>query len=406
MPFLVYRNDKNEKLLLILTYLLCFVGCFNLAILKINLDFQCFFILFVMVLIISLSLFILKRYFSTGDKFIFNLSCILSLIGIIMIYRLEPDSALKQLIWFSVGVTGFIFIVMFLQNFKRYSKFKYLFLALTFLLTPLALIFGEDIYGAKNWIQIGQFSFQPSEIGKLFLVAYLAAALRDYKNRKDLIQPAIAVMMFLIIMVLQTDLGTALIIFAVSITMLYIATSKFKYVFICLLLFSIGAVISYYLFAHVKVRVEIWLDPLVDPYDKSLQIVQSLIAIASGGLFGKGLGLGYPFLVPINVSDFIFSAICEEMGILTGVAVIIINFMLFYRCMRNAIYVKDMFSKLLVAGYSSMLAVQVFIIIGGVTNLIPLTGVTLPFVSYGGTSMIYSFLSIGIIQKISEEDKA
>ncbi len=405
MPFLVYNNDKNERLLIILTYVLCLTGCFNLAILKPNLDFQCFFILLVIILIISLSLFILKRYFSTGDKFIFILSCILSLTGIIMIYRLEPDSALKQLIWFSVGVTGFIFIVMFLQNIKKYSKLKYLFLVLTFIFTPLALIFGESTLGAKNWIEIGSISFQPSEMGKLFLVAYLGAALKDYKDRKDLIQPAIAVMMFLIIMVLQTDLGTALIVFAVSITMLYIATSKFKYILICLMLFSLGAVISYYIFGHVRIRVEIWLNPLVDPNDKSFQIVQSLIAIASGGLFGKGLGHGYPGLIPINTSDFIFSAICEEMGILTGIAIIIINFMLFYRCMRNAVYVKDMFSRLLVVGYSSMLAVQVFIIVGGVTNMIPLTGVTLPFVSYGGTSMIYSFLSIGIIQKISEEDK-
>lgn len=406
MPFLVFRNDKNERLLLSLTYLLCFVGCFNLAILRINLDIQCLFILVVMILVISLSLFILKRYFSSGDKFIFNLSCILSLIGIIMIYRLDPDSALKQLIWFSVGVTGFIFIVMFFQNIKRYSKFKYGFLILTFLITPLALIFGEDIYGAKNWIQIGPFGFQPSEIGKLFLVAYLAASLKDYKDRKDLIQPAIAVMVFLIIMVLQTDLGSALIVFAVSVTMLYIATSKFKYAFICLLLFSVGAVMSYFMFAHVRVRVEVWLNPLIDPNDRSFQIVQSLVAIASGGLFGKGLGLGYPFLIPVNVSDFIFSAICEEMGILTGIAIIIINFILFYRCMRNAVYVKDMFSRLLVVGYSSTIAMQVFIIIGGVTNMIPLTGITLPFVSYGGTSMIYSFASIGIIQKISEEDKA
>ena len=406
MPLLVYRNDKNERLLVLLTYLLCFVGCFNLAILKINLDFQCFFILIVMTLIIFLSLFILKKYFSSGDKFIFNLICILSLIGIIMIYRLDPDSALKQLIWFSAGVTGFIFIVMFLQNIKKYSKFKYVFLVLTFLITPLALIFGKETYGAIRMIQFGPFSFQPSEIGKLFLVAYLAASLKDYEDRKDLIQPAIAVMVFLIIMVLQTDLGSALIAFAVSLTMLYIATSKFKYVLVCLLLFSIGAVMAYFMFAHIRVRVEIWLDPLVDPTDKSFQAVQSLIAIASGGLFGKGLGLGYPYLIPINVSDFIFSAICEEMGILTGIAVIIINFMLFYRCMRNAVYVKDMFSRLLVVGYSSTIAMQVFIIIGGVTNMIPLTGITLPFVSYGGTSMIYSFASIGIIQKISEEDKA
>ncbi len=322
-----------------------------------------------------------------------------------MIYRLDPDSALKQVIWFSSGVTGFIFIVMFFPNVKKYSKLKYLFLVLTFIITPLGLFLGKELYGAKNWVEIGGFSFQPSEIGKLFLVAYLAAALKDYKTRKDLVQPAIVVMLFLIIMVLQTDLGTALIVFAVSITMLYIATSKFKYVFVCLILFSLGAIISYYLFAHVKVRVEMWLNPEFDPDFKSYQIVQSLIAIASGGLFGKGLGLGYPSLIPTTISDFIFSAICEEMGILTGIAIIIINFILFYRCMRNAVYVKDMFSRLLVVGYSTMLAMQVFAIIGGVTNMIPLTGVTLPFVSYGGSSMIYSFLSIGIIQKISEEGK-
>jgi cell division protein FtsW (lipid II flippase) len=187
--------------------------------------------------------------------------------------------------------------------------------------------------------------------------------------------------------------------------MLYIATSKFKYVIVCFLLFAAGGMMSYNLFGHVRTRVMIWKNPWPYANNQSYQIVQSMFSIASGGLTGSGLGLGHPEYVPINTTDFIFAVLCEELGILMGFAIIILYFLLFYRCMRAAVYGNDEFSRLLAVGYSAMIASQVLVIVGGVMNAIPLTGITLPLVSRGGSSMLITFFSLGIIQKISEEGR-
>ena len=277
-------------------------------------------------------------------------------------------------------------------------------------------LFGKEIYGAKNWITIGGFSFQPSEFAKLTLVAYLASSLQHYGEKidgkleslkfKSLIEPGIVVMISLGFMVTQKDLGSALLFFAIAITMLYIATSKGKYILVCLALFMVGAFISYKLFAHVQVRVMIWGNPWKYANNQGLQVVQSLISIASGGLFGTGLGLGYPKMVPVVNTDFIFAAISEEMGLLTGFAMLILYFLLFYRCMRVPIYSKDKFTRLLAVGYSTMIAAQVLVIVGGVVGAIPLTGITLPLVSAGGSSMLITFFSLGILQKISEDGQS
>jgi cell division protein FtsW (lipid II flippase) len=184
--------------------------------------------------------------------------------------------------------------------------------------------------------------------------------------------------------------------------MLYIATSKFKYVAVSLVLFVIGCLISYKLFGHVRLRVMIWKNPWPYKSNQSYQVVQSMYGIAWGGLSGTGLGLGFPSYVPVNIDDFIFSAICEEMGALMGFAIMILSFLLFYRCMRAALFAEDKFSRLLAVGYSAMMAAQVLVIVGGVTNMIPLTGITLPLVSYGGTSMLMTFMGLGVLQKISE----
>jgi cell division protein FtsW (lipid II flippase) len=235
-------------------------------------------------------------------------------------------------------------------------------------------------------------------------VAYLASALKDYKKWINLIEPAIIVMISLGFMVLQRDLGSVLIFFGISVTMLYIATSKLKYVIICGVLSVVGAIGGYKLFYHVRIRILIWKNPWLYATDEGYQIVQSMISIASGGLFGAGLGKGFPKFVPINTTDFIFTIICEEMGIFMGIAIVIIYFLLFYRSIRVAISSDDNFTALLAVGYSAMIATQVLVIIGGVTKLIPLTGITLPLVSYGGSSMVTVFFALGILQKISEEN--
>jgi cell division protein FtsW (lipid II flippase) len=313
--------------------------------------------------------------------------------------------AIKQIVWFAVGVTGFILIVVLMPDTSRFSKYKYIYLVFTLIFMGMGTFVGIELNGSKNWVDIAGFQFQPSEFGKLFLVAYLAADLKDYKNFKSLIIPALVVMMSLGFMVIQRDLGSALIFFGIAITMLYIATSKFKYVIVCFLLSAAGALMSYKLFDHVRTRVMIWKNPWPYANDQSYQIVQSMFSIASGGLTGTGLGLGHPEYVPINTTDFIFAVLCEELGILMGFAIIILYFLLFYRCMRAAVYGNDEFSRLLAVGYSAMIASQVLVIVGGVMNAIPLTGITLPLVSRGGSSMLITFFSLGIIQKISEEGR-
>jgi cell division protein FtsW (lipid II flippase) len=393
---------KDEKKLLRYTYLLCIICFFNLALINPPFDKGAMIVAAIIIVLIAYSHFIIRRFYPDGDKYIFIFASILSVIGISMLYRIKADLAVKQVMWFALGVAGFIVIVVLLPDLKRFQKYKYIYLGMTIVLMSMALIFGTERGGAKNWIIVGGFSFQPTEFGKLFLVAYLASVLKDYKDFKDLIEPAIVVMVCLGFMMLQRDLGTALIIFALSVAMLYIATSKVKYVLTCLALFMIGGFISYKLFTHVQVRIMIWQDPWPYANDKGLQIVQSLIAIAWGGLFGKGFGFGYPMYIPVRESDFIFTVICEELGLITGLGLIIIYFLLFYRSMRAAVYVEDNFSRLVAVGYSAVIASQALVILGGVINLIPLTGITLPLISYGGTSMLFTFCALGLVQKISE----
>lgn len=411
------ESIKEERKLLRYTYLLCIVLFVNMFFIgKEGLDKGALIMGVIICILFAYSHFIIRRFFPDGDKYILLFSNVLAVIGMGMLYRLDSAIALKQLIWYTVGIAIFILVVVLFPSLTNFSKYKWFYMICTLILMSLGSLFGKEVFGSKNWIDIGGVTFQPTEFGKLALVAYLASSLQHYgkdikgksdlKRIKSLIEPGIVVMISLGLMVYQKDLGSALLFFAISVTMLYIATSNFKYVLICLVLFMIGGFISYKLFGHVRLRILIWGDPWKYGYDQGHQVVQSLISIATGGLFGTGLGLGYPIMVPVVTTDFIFAAISEEMGILTGLAMLILYFLLFYRCMRVPIYGKDSFSRLLAVGYSTMLAAQVLVIVGGVVGAIPLTGITLPLVSYGGSSMIVTFFSLGILQKISEDGQS
>ncbi|CDF58275.1 Cell division protein FtsW [Thermobrachium celere DSM 8682] len=327
-----------------------------------------------------------------------------------MIYRLDtrtknfeiPRFALKQMTWFTIGIALFMIILFITPKMIRISRYKYIYASFSLALLMSTLFVGREIKGSKNWIVIGSFSFQPSEIAKFFIILYLASALSKQITKRDLIESVIFMLLSIGFLVLEKDLGAALIFFGIYLIMLYIATSNAKYVGLGLLFFLFGGFISYFLFNHVRIRVQIWLDPWRYKLDKGYQICQSLFAIASGGLFGKGLGLGYPYLIPLAINDFIFSAIAEEFGLIGASAVIILYLLLVYRGLRTALYSRDLFSQLVAVGISSMLAFQVFVVIGGVTKMIPMTGITLPFVSYGGSSMLLNFLSLGVLYKISE----
>lgn len=397
---------KRLKTLQFCIYLFVFFGFLNLSFLGKPLDPIAGVFFAVIVIIIALTSWVLKKYYPMGDRLIFLLAALLCSVGLIMLLRLGRTIALKQLIWLVAGIAMFLFVVLYLKKgITKFSKYKYAFMAGTLIFMSMATFFGVEILGAKNWVKIGGFGFQPSEFGKIFLILYLAAALSNMTSRKQLIEPGILIIISLGFMVIQRDLGTALIIFAISVTMVYLATSKKLYVLVSLGLFVAGGTASYMMFDHIKRRVMIWLHPWDYVYNESYQLVQSMYAIATGGLFGRGLGMGSPGYVAVNESDFIFSVICEEMGLLMGLAVLILHFLLFYRSIRSAINAENNFIKLLTAGLSVMTATQALVIVGGVTGFIPLTGITLPFVSYGGTSLLISFLSLSIIQKVSEGDE-
>jgi len=401
---------RDERKLIFLTYFLTIALFGNLAIIKDPIDNGALIMGGVLLLLTGYSHFVIRRFFPEGDKFLLIFAVILAVIGIAVLYRLDSKVAIKQIIWFVAGITSYVLIIVLIPEFKRFYKYKYIYLGVTAVFMPMALIIGKEQYGAKNWVIIGPLSMQPSEIGKIFLILYLAASLKNYVDKKDvledakqLVEVAFVSMASIGCMVLQRDLGSALIFFGITVTMLYVASSKVRYVFMALGMFSFGAVASYYLFAHVRNRIIIWQNIWEYANNESYQIVQGLFSISSGGMFGSGLGQGYPGFVPVNTSDFIFAAICEELGMVFGIGILIIYFLLFYRGMRAAIKIEDRFSQLSAVGFSAMIAAQVLVIIGGVFAVIPLTGITLPLISYGGSSMLTIFFALGMLQKISEE---
>lgn len=404
------KAKKREKRLLNLVYLLCLLLFTALGFLQQPFDKFALIMGVVLCVLIGYSHFIVRRFYPDGDKFILIFASVLAVVGVAMLYRINPNTAIKQLIWIALGIIGYILIVVILPDLKSFAKYKNVYMIITLVLMPLALIFGTEQFGAKNWILIGPISFQPSEFAKIALVLYLAAALATYESKKSfkeevkqLFQPALVAGFSMGCMVLQRDLGSALIFFGISITLLYVATSKKKYVFTALGLAAIGSVAGYTMFGHVRERVMIWRDPWKYALGSSYQIVEGMYSIAAGGLFGVGLGQGHFQNLPVKESDMIYAIICEEFGIIFAIGLMIIHFLLFYRGIRAAFVTKDSYSQLIAVGFSTMIACQTLVIIGGIFSVIPLTGITLPIISYGGSSVLTIFFALGILQKISEE---
>jgi len=404
------KINKDEVKLLMLTYLLCIALFTNLAILKDPMDMNAIYMGLIVCVLLTITQILIRKFYPQGDKFLITFACILSIIGISILYRLDSGVAIRQLIWFIAGIVIFIVMIVAISDLRDYAKYKKVFLIMTIVIMPLALIAHQETYGATNWVNIGGFGFQPSEFGKITFVLYLATALKDYRDENNIVedfkqlwQPALLVMFVLMCLVMQKDLGSALIFFGIALTMVYVATGKKKYVLICFVLFMLGSFIAYKLFGHVRERILIWRHPWQYSDTGGYQIVQGLYAISSGGMFGSGLGYGYPGFVPVNISDFIFAVICEEFGMVFGLGIMIIYFLFFYRGMRAAFRVQDKFSQLTTIGMSAMIACQVLVIIGGVFSVIPLTGITLPLISAGGSSIISMFFALAILQKISEE---
>lgn len=359
-----------------------------------------------LVLIIYISNFILLKI-STGDNYIFLIVTMLLSLGLIMIYRINPTLGIKQVVWVGAGIVAFFISYLAVKKIKGWDNWTKLYLIVSLVLFLITLILGSRIKGATNWIRIGRFNFQPSEIIKLLYIFFIASYYSkkelsdgDIKNSYKLL---VIVYAFIGFLFLQKDLGTAMLFYLIFIVIQYVYEKNRKLIYYNVLLAIVGAFLSYYLFAHVRVRVETWLDPWKYVDNKGYQITQSLFAIASGGFFGTGIGLGHPDFIPEVHTDFIFSAICEEMGVLTGIAIIMLFLVLVYRGFKIGFNQQNKFFRIVAFGISAMFGFQAFIIFGGVTKLIPLTGITLPFISYGGSSMISSFIALGILQVASED---
>ncbi len=359
-----------------------------------------------LILIIYLSNYILTKV-SSGDNYIFLIVTMLISIGIIMIYRIDEELGIKQLIWLSTGILVFFITYFILKYIRGWKNWFYLYIGGSYILFLITFIFGSRKKGAINWVSLGKIAFQPAEITKLILIFILAAYYSNISKWKEKKYSSYYLMgiiySFIALLFLQRDLGTSLVFYAIFIVIQFIYEEDRKLIYYNIGLFTIGGILGYTLFDHVKIRFQAWLNPWKYIERQGYQITQSLFAIAEGGFFGKGLGLGHPDFIPVVYTDFIFSAICEEMGIFTGIGIIMLFMILVYRGFKIAISQENQFYKILALGVSTLFGVQSFIILGGVLKMIPLTGLTLPFVSYGGSSILSSFIALGILQICSEE---
>lgn len=346
-----------------------------------------------------------------GDKFIMLMACMLITIGVLILCRINLlDYGIKQIVWVAIGGVAFFASYLVYYNIKFLNKLWFLYLILGIGLFLATLIFGETVNGSRNWINLGPISFQPSEITKILFIMFLACYYSKSWDKPFLnVTPRwitwLGTYLFIGFLVLQRDWGTILVIFSIYIFMIYVYERNYGFLVMNICLALIVAVLGYKFLYHIQVRVATWLDPWSDISNKGYQITQSLFAIASGGYFGRGIGNGSPLYIPEVHSDFIFAAVCEEMGVFGGAAIIILFFLIAYRCFKISITSKDTFDKAVSLGLTLMFAIQTFIIVGGVIKMIPLTGITLPFVSYGGTSIVVNFISLGIIQAISAKDE-
>ena len=360
------------------------------------------------------------RVFAPGaDPAILPIVFVLSGIGITFVTRLDPDSAIGQVRWLFLSIAAMVVVLALVRDLDSLAEYKYTLGLAGVILLLLPAIVGKEISGSKLWLQIGPFSFQPGEIAKVLIVLFLAAYLAEHREalsasmhkvgpltlpRFRMLTPLFVIWgLSLLVVALERDLGSALLFFALFVTMLFVATGRKGYVAVSFLLLLAGGFLCYKLFGHVRTRFAIWLDPFSDPQGSGMQLVQSLYSLADGGLVGTGIGKGLPTLIPVVASDFIFSAIGEEMGLLGGSAVLILFMLLAVRGFATAARAKSDMSAFSAVGLTTSLSFQAFVIVGGVTKLLPLTGVTLPFMSQGGSSLLSSFIIVALLLRAGDE---
>lgn len=344
------------------------------------------------------------------SKLVMNNMLMLLTIGFLMIERLNMDFAMRQMIFASVICVVGLFIPWMIERFSYFDRFGWWYAGIGLAMLALVFVIGVERYGAKNWIQIGGFAMQPSEFVKIIFVFFVAALLARSVQFVDVVKVSVAAAAHVLILVVQKDLGAALIFFITYVIVLYVASQNSLYLISALAAGTLAAVVAWRLFSHVQVRVLAWQDPWSTIDNEGYQVARSLFAIGTGGWFGMGLGEGMPNSIPVASSDFIFSAICEELGVIFAICLILVEISCFVLFVNIALKMKRRFYKLTALGLAVEYIFQVFLTIGGVTKFIPSTGVTLPLISYGGSSVMSTIILFCIIQgmyvlNFEEEDQ-
>ena len=369
-----------------------------------------------------------------GDQLLLPAVASIGAVGIVMLNRLpqslfgtgilgvELGMATTQLLWFAVGLTAMVAVATLFRDDGILRHYKYTWALAGALLLVITFLFGREVNGARLWIYLGPIGFQPGEAIKIVLVVFIAAYLAEKRTLLagasarigpiripplPYLLPMLAIfVMVMLIVIISRDLGTALLFLGIFLTMLFVATGRRSYVLLGILLFLVGSFVAYNLFGHVRIRVDNWIDPFVDPSGAGYQTVQALYAFGRGGLFGEGLGQGLPTIsgrlpIPALPTDFIFAAVAEELGLIGAFALLALAMALVFRGLRTAVLARDDFSAMLAVGLTVSLGLQTLIIAAGNVKLVPLTGITFPFVSYGGSSLLACFVVVGLLLAIS-----
>jgi len=372
----------------------------------------------------------IRRFAPYTDPLLLPIVALLNGLGLVMIHRLDlvnselsgrrHPSATQQMLWTVVGVAAFALVVTFLKDHRQLARYGYVcgVTGLVFLVIPALLPASlSEQNGAKIWIRFQGFSIQPAEFSKILLLIFFSAVLITKRSlftsagkhfmgmtlpRPRDLAPLLAAWVISVgVMAFEKDLGTSLLLYASFLVVVYLATQRFSWVLIGFVLFAAGSLAAYFIFGHVRTRVQMWWDPFADPDGAGYQIVQSLFSFATGGIFGTGLGNGQPDTVPAASTDFIIAAFGEELGLVGFASILLLYTIVIVRGLRTAIAMRESFGKLLAAGLASTLAIQLFIVVGGVTQLIPLTGLTTPWMSYGGSSLLANYVLLAILARIS-----
>jgi cell division protein FtsW (lipid II flippase) len=376
-----------------------------------------------------------RRFAPAADPALLPAVVLLNGLGLAMIHRLDLGEAQRaeaaglqtpqatapsQLLWTALAVTSFAVILILIRDHRVLQRYTFtsMVVGLILLLLPLLPVLGVTINGARIWVRAFGLSFQPAEVAKVLLIIFFAGYLNRQRDSlrsirahvlgvpvpraKDLGPILLAWAVSMGVLIFERDLGAALLLFGVFVVMLAVATERFSWILLGAVLFAAGAFFAYQLFGHVRTRVDIWLDPFADPSGSGYQVVQSLYGLANGGLLGAGWGQGSPGLVPFAKTDFIVSALGEELG-LTGLMVIVLVYLVIVqRGIATALRVRDVFGRLLATGLAFVIGFQVFVIVGGVSGLIPLTGLTTPFLSAGGSSLLANWVIVALLMRVSD----